>query len=717
MITSNLKKSRKAILTAALLVLGLCAYAQQLAVKGSVLDEAGEPIIGAYITLEGNNSVGTITDFDGNFEISVDAKSKLLVSYTGYESQTIAVAGKSQIDVVLREISTHLDEVVAIGYGSQKAKEITSSVASVKAENFNPGVKESPMGLLQGKVAGLTITRTEGGDPTKTGFNVQIRGTSTLDKGSGTTPLYIVDGIPVTSIDNIAPEEIASMDVLKDGSSAAIYGTRGTNGVIMITTKRGTGSGNVAECGTTNVEYSGYASFAIDASKQQMATADQFLEMQSMTNGKCKASDKGYKTDWVSAQMRDFALTHNHNLAISGATKNFSYRGSVNFKNAEGIANTSNRQEIMAKLAANQKALQGWLDLQYDFSYMHYKNDYFCGSFDNGAIMNPTMPIYNEDGSYYIPTGTVTSNPIADNNLKESYQDGNYFRGSVKASVNIKPVPGLKVSGFGAFEEGDNYDYWSNSKKYYKASDANLAGRKTKRSMNQLYEGTIDYVNEWNGHALAAVLGTSYQNFWYDGSEIENGGFAVDGIKYYKIGDGDVEKTNMKMSSYRNSNTLVSFFARANYNYKEKYLLSASVRREGSSRMGANFKWGWFPAASAGWRISGEDFLKDVKAVNDLKLRFGFGITGNNLKDDLKSVELLTQGGTFNNHGTEAYSYTVNQNANPNLAWERKFEYNLGIDYAFLDNRLYGSIDLYFRNTKDLLWEYNVPTPPYQYST
>jgi len=717
MITSNLKKSRKAILTAALLVLGLCAYAQQLAVKGSVLDEAGEPIIGAYITLQGNNNVGTITDFDGNFEISVDAKSKLLVSYTGYESQTIAVAGKSQIDVVLREIATHLDEVVAIGYGSQKAKEITSSVASVKSENFNPGVKESPMGLLQGKVAGLTVTRTEGGDPTKTGFNVQIRGTSTLDKGSGTTPLYIVDGIPVTSIDNIAPEEIASMDVLKDGSSAAIYGTRGTNGVIMITTKRGAGSGNVAECGTTSVEYAGYASFAIDASKQQMATADQFLDMANMTNNKCKPSDKGYKTDWVREQMRDFALTHNHNLAISGATKNFSYRGSVNFKNAEGIANTSNRQEIMAKLAANQKALQGWLDLQYDFSYMHYKNDYFCGSFDNGAIMNPTMPIYNEDGSYYIPTGTVTSNPIADNNLKEAYQDGNYFRGSIKASVNIKPVPGLKINGFAAFEEGDNYDYWSNSKKYYQASGANLAGRKTNRSMNQLYEGTIDYANEWNGHALATVLGTSYQNFWYDGSDISNGGFAVDGIKYFNIGAGDVEKTNMLMSSYRNSNTLMSFFARANYNYKEKYLLSASIRCEGSSRMGANNKWGWFPAASAGWRVSGEDFLKDVREVNDLKLRFGFGITGNNLGSDLKSVELLTQGGTFNNHGTQAYSYTVNQNANANLAWERKFEYNLGIDYAFFDSRLYGSIDLYYRNTKDLLWEYNVPTPPYQYST
>jgi hypothetical protein len=196
---------------------------------------------------------------------------------------------------------------------------------------------------------------------------------------------------------------------------------------------------------------------------------------------------------------------------------------------------------------------------------------------------------------------------------------------------------------------------------------------------------------------------------------LSNGGFATNNSKYFDIGAGAVDKEDMSVSSYRNSNTLVAYFLRANYNYNEKYLLSASIRAEGSSRMGANHKWGWFPAVSAGWRISGEDFMRDAKGVDDLKLRFGFGITGNNLGSDLKSVELLTKGGTFNSHGTEKYAFTVNQNANPDLRWERKFEYNLGIDYAFLNNRLYGSIDLYYRNTKDLLWEYKVPTPPYQY--
>ena len=709
----NVKKSRKGLLLAVLSIFFCAAGFAQNSVTGTVSDEFGEPIIGAYITLASDSKVGTITDFDGNYEISVPDAAKLIFSYTGYESQTLSTAGKATLNVTLKEVSTKLNEVVAVGYGSQKAKEITSSVASVKSEDFNPGVKESPMGLLQGKVAGLTIIRSTG-DPTNTGYAVQIRGTSTLDKGAGTSPLYIVDGIPINNIDNIAPEDIASMDVLKDGSAAAIYGTRGTNGVIIITTKRGS-TDNAAECGSATLEYAGYASFSINGSETGMATAEQYKDLAAITNNVSKPADKGYETDWFGEQLRDFAFTHNHNLAISGATKNFNYRGSVNFKNAEGLTETTNRQEIMAKLAANQKALQGWLELQYDFSYMHYRNDYNCGSLNNGAILNPTFPIYNEDGSYFIPTGTVTSNPIADNDLKESYQDGNYFRGSVRATVNIKAVPGLKVTGFAALEEGDNHSYWATPIEYYVKGDANKAGIKTTRSFNQLYEATIDYTGQWNGHSLALVGGTSYQNFWYDGHELSNGGFATNNSKYFDIGAGAVDKEDMSVSSYRNSNTLVAYFLRANYNYNEKYLLSASIRAEGSSRMGANNKWGWFPAVSAGWRISGEDFMRDAKGVDDLKLRFGFGITGNNLGSDLKSVELLTKGGTFNSHGTEKYAFTVNQNANPDLRWERKFEYNLGIDYAFLNNRLYGSIDLYYRNTKDLLWEYKVPTPPYQY--
>lgn len=710
----NVKKSRKGLLLAVLSIFFCAAGFAQNSVTGTVSDEFGEPIIGAYITLASDSKVGTITDFDGNYEISVPDAAKLIFSYTGYESQTLSTAGKATLNVTLKEVSTKLNEVVAVGYGSQKAKEITSSVASVKSEDFNPGVKESPMGLLQGKVAGLTIIRSTG-DPTNTGYAVQIRGTSTLDKGAGTSPLYIVDGIPVNNIDNIAPEDIASMDVLKDGSAAAIYGTRGTNGVIIITTKRGSTDNN-AECGSTTLEYSGYASFATRATGTGMATAEQYKELASITDNVAKPADKGSETDWVAAQLRDFAFTHNHNLAISGATKNFSYRGSVNFKNAEGLTQVTNRQEIMAKLAANQKALQGWLELQYDFSYMHYRNDYNCGSIDDGAIINPTFPIYKEDGTtYFTPSGTISYNPISNMNLKESYKDGNYFRGSVRATVNIKAVPGLKVTGFAALEEGDNHSYWSNPSEVRPAKDANKAGIEMDRSFNQLYEATIDYTGQWNGHSLALVGGTSYQNFWYDGHKLENGGFATDKSKYYDIKAGAVDKKNMQIESWRNSNTLVAYFLRANYNYNEKYLLSASIRAEGSSRMGANNKWGWFPAVSAGWRISGEDFMRDAKGVDDLKLRFGFGVTGNNLGSDLKSLELLTKGGTFNSHGTEKYAFTVNQNPNPDLRWERKFEYNLGIDYAFLSNRLYGTLDLYYRNTKDLLWEYTVPTPPYQY--
>lgn len=710
----NVKKSRKGLLLAVLSIFFCAAGFAQNSVTGTVSDEFGDPIIGAYITLASDSKVGTITDFDGNYEISVPDAAKLIFSYTGYESQTLSTAGKATLNVTLKEVSTKLNEVVAVGYGSQKAKEITSSVASVKSEDFNPGVKESPMGLLQGKVAGLTIIRSTG-DPTNTGYAVQIRGTSTLDKGAGTSPLYIVDGIPVNNIDNIAPEDIASMDVLKDGSAAAIYGTRGTNGVIIITTKRGS-TDNAAECGSTTLEYSGYASFATRATGTGMATAEQYKELAAITDNVAKPADKGYETDWVAAQLRDFAFTHNHNLAISGATKNFNYRGSVNFKNAEGLTQVTNRQEIMAKLAASQKALQGWLELQYDFSYMHYRNDYNCGSIDDGAIINPTFPIYKEDGTtYFTPSGTISYNPISNMNLKESYKDGNYFRGSVRATVNIKAVPGLKVTGFAALEEGDNHSYWSNPSEVKPAKDANKAGIKMDRSFNQLYEATIDYTGQWNGHSLALVGGTSYQNFWYDGHELENSGFATDKSKYYDIEAGAVDKKNMKMKSWRNSNTLVAYFLRANYNYNEKYLLSASIRAEGSSRMGANHKWGWFPAVSAGWRISGEDFMRDAKGVDDLKLRFGFGVTGNNLGSDLKSLELLTKGGTFNSHGTEKYAFTVNQNPNPDLRWERKFEYNLGIDYAFLSNRLYGTLDLYYRNTKDLLWEYTVPTPPYQF--
>ena len=713
---NNVKNSRKWFLTAVMSLLFCVGAIAQTQISGTVVDQTGEPVIGAYVTLDGDNSVGTITDFDGYYEISVPSDAKLIFSFMGYESQTLSVAGKSTLDVTLAEETTKLDEVVAVGYGSQKAKEVTSSVTSVKSEDFNSGVKGNPMGLLQGKVAGLNISK-QGGDPTSTGYNIQIRGFSTLGKGTGSSPLYIVDGVPVSNIDNISPEEIASMDVLKDGSAAAIYGTRGTNGVIIITTKRS--NGEAAECGVSSVEYSGYVSYAAAHKNTGMATPEEYRNLESISGGKVKpvfVSDNN--TDWMSTLLNPAPITHSHNVAISGNTKNFGYRGSVMFKDANGVAINSGRQEIIAKIAADQKFLDGWLKLQYDFSYMHYRNDFFQGDFKQAAILNPTYPIYDErrPSGYYKPEASGQSNPLSSANQKESYQEGNYFRGSVKATVDIQAVKGLKVNAFAALEEGDNNNYWYTSQLYEANEDeAGVAGRKTDRNFSQLYEATIDYSGAWRGHNLSAVAGFSYQNFFYDNSEMSNKGFPTDNYKYYSMSDGDASRDYLTVGSGRSSNSLMSIFARVNYNYNEKYLISASVRREGSSRFGENNKWGWFPAVSAGWRISGEDFMADQTWCDDLKLRVGFGITGNNLGEDLKSKQLLTAGGTFWYNGEWISTYTVNQNANPDLRWEKKYEYNIGIDFAFLKSRLSGTIDLYYRDTKDLLWEYDVPTPPYQY--
>ena len=706
---------------AVLFCLGIAASAQYK-VQGVVVDELG-PVIGATV-MEVGTTNGTSTGLDGDYVITVkNASATVEISCIGYASQTFK-ASEVPATVTLAEDADFLDEVVVIGYGSQKKKEVTGAVASMKSEDFNAGVKTNPMGLLQGKVAGLNVIKTTS-DPTSTGYNIQIRGFSTLDKGTGTSPLFIVDGVPVSNIDNIAPDEIAAMDVLKDGSAAAIYGTRGTNGVIIITTKRGDAMSDVA---STHVEYSGYASASVRNASTGMATAEEFRNLATLSGGKAVSNlytgpnGEEYNTDWLSEVCRPAAIAHNHNVAIVGSSRNFNYRASISYKNAEGIAKTTNRNELMAKLAAGQKALDGWLDLQYDLSYMHYRNDYFCGDFKNAALLNPTYPVMDEtspNGYFWRQEETGFVNPVENMNQKESYGTGNYFRGSVKATVNVKTVEGLKVSGFAAIEEGDNAGYWYNSVVNTDASGSGKSGRSNNTNLNKLFELTSDWNRNFNGHSIAAVAGVSYQNFFYDGSSMANRGYAApDVMKYYKMGDGDASKKYMEMGSERNSHTLIAQFARANYNYKEKYLFSASLRREGSSRFGANNKWGLFPALSAGWRVSGEDgFTAKYPFVDDLKIRAGFGVTGNDLGSDLRSVELLSNGGTFWYNGAYVYTYTVSQNVNPDLRWEKKYEYNLGVDYSLFKDRLYGSVDVYYRHTTDLLWDYEVPTPPYQYTT
>ena len=366
---------KKVLAFIAAALLGLSAELQSYAQNGYkiqaiVVDDLG-PIAGAGV-LEKGTSNGTATDLDGAFALTVSsADAQIEISFVGYATLTFK-ASEVPAEIKLAEENLYLEDAVVIGYGSQKKKEVTGSVASVKAEDFNSGVKSNPMGLLQGKVAGLNIIRTTS-DPTETGYNIQIRGFSTLDKGAGTSPLFIVDGVPVSNIDNISPNEIASMDVLKDGSAAAIYGTRGTNGVIIITTKRGENFTDVAQ---TRVEYAGYASASVRNGNLGMATPEEFVKLGELSNGMVtpgilRDADGNYQlTDWVGELTRDVAFTHSHDVAISGSSSKFNYRASISHKNAQGIAKVTNRKETIAKISASQKALSNKLELQYDLSYM-----------------------------------------------------------------------------------------------------------------------------------------------------------------------------------------------------------------------------------------------------------------------------------------------------------------------------------------------------------
>lgn len=708
---------RSLLLTFALTLVSLAASAQTISVSGTVKDAKGEGIIGATI-MDVKSGLGTVTGVDGAYTINVAADATLLVECMGYTEIYEPVANRTKINFVMSESAEQIEEIVMVGYGSQKKKEVTGAVASIKSEDFNQGVKTNPVGMLQGKVAGLNIIKTTS-DPTSTGYSMQIRGFSTLDKGAGSQPLFIVDGVPVNNIDNISNDEIASMDVLKDGSAAAIYGTRGTNGVIIITTKRGENFSNEAK---TSVEYSGYLSASVRNGDLGMSTADEFLALNELSGGKVTpvpfASDGAvHKTDWVGALCRPAAFTYHNNVAIVGSAKNFNYRASVTNKNAEGIAKVTNRNETMAKIAASQKALDGKLTLQYDLSYMQYRNDKFCGSFEQAATLNPTYPIYDSKNpnGYYYPLDSGAKNPVEDMNQRESYEDGNFFRGSVKASYKLSD--NLTLNAFGAMEEGDNRSYWYNGEINTDKGGSNMGGRNNSMNLNKLLEVTADYVWSQDVHSVTAVAGISYQHFFSDWSNMTNSGFPTGDIKYFQIGNGDPNKTNMNIGSGRATNKLAAAFGRVNYSYDGKYLVSASLRREGSSRFGKNNKWGWFPAISFGWRVNQEDFMMGVDWVNDLKVRLGYGVTGNDLGSNLQSIELLSNSGTFWYNGTYVYTYGFSQNANPDLKWEKKHEYNLGLDYAVQDNRFYGSVDVYYRHTEDLLWNYSVPSPPYQYSS
>ena len=692
-------------------------------ITGTVLEDATDfPVIGASVVEVGTTN-GVITDFDGNFVLNVAEGTQIEISYMGFQAQKLAA--KDGMVVRLAEDTHVLQEVVAIGYGSQTKKEITGSVSSVKAEDFNQGVAANPMGLIQGKVAGLTIMKNGGDDPAQNNYQVQLRGVGSLS-GSA-SPLYVIDGVPGGDLSSVLPSDIESIDVLKDGSAAAIYGTRANAGVILITTKRGSKDGKF------HAEYNGSVNTAVMADAPRVLTAEEYRQYMVAAG---RGTDMGGNTNWMKAITRT-PVSHTHNVSISGGNENFNFRASAGYRGLQGMVINSDFQEINARFAANQKTLNKRLELAYDFSYTSINKAWANYDNLNQAIRaNPTMPImydpvkdkdnpkFKKYGGYYESDNFYSWNPVSDIEQTTNDAKNQVIMGSVRATLNI--IDGLKFSTFYSIQ--NNHD-WNG--KYQKSTLRSVEGKGGVANQSygsytqQVVENTLNYINEWNGHAFQAMLGQSYQTELSQGFNAYNSDFPLDDLLYNNLGMGEGKKegadTYANMGSYKYKDKLASFFARVMWNYDQRYFLNASVRFEGSSKFGPKAdpllgQWGVFPSISGSWNIKGEDFMADIEELNEMKLRLGYGVTGNMPGGHYLYLMQVSPGGDYLwSNGAFIQPWGPSSNVNESLRWEEKHELNLGFDFAAFKNRFSGSLDAYFRNTTDLLWEYDVPMPPYPF--
>lgn len=678
---------------------------QQKAISGKVVDSKGESIIGANI-MEKGTSNGTITDFDGNFSLNVSAKSVLQISYIGYKTQEIPVSQlKAGAVITLKEDTEVMDEVVVIGYGTQRKGDVTSAIASVKAEDFTVGKVGDAADLIKGKVAGLSIAKGSG-DPNATS-TIRLRGVISVN--GSTTPLILIDGVE-GDLGTVAPENIEAIDVLKDASAAAIYGTRGANGVILITTKTGKREAH------TTASYSGYVSASQFGKKLDFMTAED------VRAGKTNFTDKGYDTDWLDAISRT-GFTHNHNFNISGGTKQTTYSADFTYRKEDGVIMNTYAEDIRMRFDVSHWMLNDMLKVNLNMVKKWHKNSATNATatdqsniYRQAIARNPTAPIYNEDGSYNEDFGVnYYYNPVG--MLEERL--GNYTYEETRAAGNItfEPIKGwqtnlmLATSRFGAHDKGYNTsDYYGNQLNQW----TGYAYHTNSESFQNNLELTSKYDLNVGKHRMNAMVGYSYQYYKYEQNYANNYNFPTDFFQWNNLGIGQALKEGKAgMGSSASENTLIGFFARVSYAYDNRYNLLVSVRREGSSKFGDNNKWGTFPSASLGWTISNEEFMKGITWLNNLKLRAGFGITGVIPNNSYISLTKYTYGSSYYySDGKWLPGLSVSSNPNPDLRWEKSTEFNVGLDWSVLDNRLGGSIDVYNKKTTDLLFWYTVPTPP-----
>lgn len=681
-------------------------------VTGIITDKTGEPVIGANIVVKGTTN-GTISGMDGRFSLEVPNNAVLQVSYIGYLTQDIAVNNQKEISVRMVEDTQSLEEVVVVGYGTQKKGEVASAISSIKSENFIKTPSADPAQMIKGQVPGLTIT-TPDANPTSTS-EISLRGITTLKASAA--PLVLIDGIP-GDLNSVSPDDIQQIDVLKDGSAAAIYGTRGTNGVILITTK------NVQGEMPTEVDVNAYIS------TQQIVKTLPFMDAaemrQRVAEGVPGAQDDGANTDWLDEVTRT-PFTQIYNISLRGGSKNTNYVASFEYRGLNGLIKRTNNQVYYPRVEITHRMFNNKLKLNASLS--GYKQTYFSGSdggsynsevYRNALIYNPTTPVYQPDGSYSESTKNEYYNPVALLNEVEGENQATNLR--MFANITYTPIEGLDIKylvSSNTYNQVRGYYETQEHKSTWRDGKNGFASRGTTRRTQDLSELTVQWRETlFEDHSFTLLAGYSWQKDHYQNYWMQNYDFPSDDYTYNSMGTGQALKDGRAAeSSEANESRLIGYFGRLNYSYKGKYMFAASIRHEGSTKFGADHKWGNFPSVSGAWNIKGEDFMQDIKALSILKIRAGYGITGTVPDSPYMSLNTLN---------FDSYVYFNNQwiktirpssNANPDLRWEKKKEVNVGLDFGFLEDRITGNIDYYNRKTEDLLWDYTVPSPPYLYSS
>ncbi|MCH8567945.1 MAG: SusC/RagA family TonB-linked outer membrane protein [Balneolales bacterium] len=714
-----LKRFRIALFAVVLIAginLGQANAQERVEITGVVTDaDDGSPLIGVNVVVQGSleatgTTIGAATNINGEYAIRVPSNlNQLSFSSVGYQTLIVDIDGRTTIDVQLVPDTRLLDNVVVVGYGTQRESEITSSVAVISRADFQSGNINESQQLLQGKVAGLTVSR-PGGDP-NADFNIRLRGLSTL--GANQEPLVVVDGIIGADINAVDPNDIETITVLKDASAAAIYGTRGANGVILISTRSGAGVGDQA----LTVSYNGFVSVSQVGNKLETLSSEQYRAFPTITNEEGESvgpTDLGNNTDWFDL-VTQTGVTQSHNLNIAGGTALTNYSLSGTYRDIQSIQKGSGRQQLNARLNLTHRAMDNRLRLNTTLAITDRDEQIGLGEvFRYAALFNPTAPVRNADGSFYEQDAFDIFNPVAINEQSTLESESTRMNLGFRAEYMFDDfVPGLSASIFYARQSFSQLrgEYYSKNARFRGAGRNGLAIRESFDLRNDLVEATANYDRSFGMVRFEGTAGYSWQEFRDDVFFAEGGDFVNDSFSWNNLfASRDFANGEGTVSTFRNTNRLIGFFGRANFVIDDTYFLSAAVRQEGSSRFGVDNRWGTFFAVSGGLELTN---LVDIPSVDQLKLRASYGETGSDAAGNGFSVQRYgPTGGAFLVDGQFVPSIGPVSNPNPDLKWEVKRELNIGADFAMLDARLRGSLDFYTGSTDDLLLQIFVPVPP-----